>query len=200
MRYDENLIKKIIAELERVPIIRQACTKFGINHSTFYRWMAKYPVFRKRVMSALILGRGKLNDTAESVIVKGIQEQNFKAAAFWLTHNNIRYMGLEKGKHYMMLARQMIDVLDSDPSEEPPDCLGFEKAFEIFRQTEEKSGVKIANKIMEPIIKLLCNEDAGLVDLFYSSYAEWKSTDTYFRDQAKKLGVEYPKEEEEELD
>src|SRR3989344_5258971 len=103
MRYSASLIKEILAELEKIPIIRQACAKVGIDHSTFYRWLFKHPTFHRRVVMAMSLGRKRTTDAADSVILTGIQNKEHRSATFWLTHNEPRYMSLNKDKQYQSI-------------------------------------------------------------------------------------------------
>jgi len=192
MKYSPNITKEIIAELEKVPIIRHVCSKVGIDHSTFYRWMVKHPTFLKKVLAALYLGRKKVNDTAESVIMAGIQNNEFKAAAFWLTHNEERFMSLEKGKYNQMLSKRLVDVLDMDkmPEDYPTT---FEKIFEIHRKFEDEYPAKLIRDLMTPVVQLLCHEDKHLIDIYYASYIEWRNNENDLNEKVEEWGLDLDK-------
>ena len=193
MKYGDTLIKEILAELEKTPIVRQVCIKFGIDHSTFYRWLLKHPTFLKQVMFSLNLGRRKMSDTSESVIMSGVQNKDFKSAAFWLVHNEPRYMSSEKGRHFQTLVDHDLRILNSDF---PSDCMTFEKVYPIFQWTEQAYGSKIAREMMGPIIELLCHNDHKIVDIFYATYAEWEKDKALLDEKIQKSGIECPDEED----
>lgn len=152
MRYSANLVKDILEELEKVPIIRHVCTKVGVDHSTFYRWMLKHPTFFKQVQGALFLGRRKLSDTAESVIVNGIQNNEFKSASFWLVHNDPRYMTHATGQQHQLLNDHMVHLLSTDFTKKYTDYpTTFENIFEAFSKFEKGNGKKVTDTMMAMI-------------------------------------------------
>jgi hypothetical protein len=181
-------VKEILTELERVPIIRNVCVKMGIDHSTFYRWMTRYPEFWKSVTNALWLGRKRMNDAAESVIINGIQNQSIRAATYWLSHNDERFMGLERGKQFERMESKTNYFMSNkaEPKEYP---FTFEKMFEVYEYYEEHMEVDEAKERVRPMIEILFREDAKLVDLFYASYEEWKKEKIKWRAKAKETGV-----------
>lgn len=198
MKYSKNLVKEITTELEKVPLIRHVCTKVGIDHSTFYRWMIRHPTFLKLVQGSLYLGRKKLNDVAESVIINGIQNKEFKSSAFWLVHNDPRYMSHAKGQHYQLLNDHMIHIFQSDLSEEYADYpTTFEKMFNLLYETEEILGEDRAKKMLEPFLTLACHEDLNLIDIFHATYAEWRNNLVEVKSKVKKAGLEDVEEKSE---
>lgn len=187
MKYGVNIMKEIVAELEKVPIIRHVCSKVGIDHSTFYRWMMIHPTFNKNVLVALYTGRRRVNDAAESVILSEIQKNDLKAAVFWLSHNEPRFMTKEKGAYYRSEMMRFTKILDT---EEPSDYPSFEKIFILFDEYEKDYDTELAHKIIRPFVELLCHNDSKLIDVFFASYVEWKNNLTAVEEKAKKIEVD----------
>ncbi len=172
MRYGPNISKQISEELRRVPIIRHVCAKFGIDHSTFYRWMGKHLSFRKEVLAALYFGREFISGTAESVIMRGIQNGEFRSAAYWLSHNEPRYMQKDKGDHYLRLLERDRGIM---MEELPKDDLDFEKVFDMFYKMEKDGyDFEFVQGMTRPIVDLFCVEDKDLPDILYAAYIEWR--------------------------
>lgn len=170
MRYGDDITKRIVKELEVIPNVRYVCNKVGIDHSTFYRWIMRHPTFNKKVLMALFVGREAINGSAETVIIKGVQRGEHKSATFWLSHNDSRYMQKEKGKHYSSLLTRDSDII-SKPVEKGHN---FETMFSIIYDLEKNFEADIAYQIFEPFIKVFCNDEQNLIDIFYASYTEWK--------------------------
>lgn len=82
---------EMIKHLEKVPIIEVACQKTCIGRSTYYRWLKEDPDFRIGAEKALINGRERLNDMAESVVVKKVSEGDLSASKYYLGHNHPNY-------------------------------------------------------------------------------------------------------------
>lgn len=87
-----SLKKKILEELEMLPVVLSICTKHGISRQTYYRWRNEDPEFRKKVEDVLELGRESINELAESKVIQKINDGERWATEYWLTHNNPRYM------------------------------------------------------------------------------------------------------------
>jgi hypothetical protein len=170
MRYGDDITKRIVKELEVIPNVRYVCNKVGIDHSTFYRWIMRHPTFNKKVLMALFVGREAINGSAETVIIKGVQRGEHKSATFWLSHNDSRYMQKEKGKHYSSLLTRDSDIVNK-PVEKGHN---FETMFSIIYDLEKNFEADIAYQIFEPFIKVFCNDEQNLIDIFYASYKEWK--------------------------
>lgn len=182
MRYGDDITKRIVKELEVIPNVRYVCNKVGIDHSTFYRWIMRHPTFNKKVLMALFVGREAINGSAETVIIKGVQRGEHKSATFWLSHNDSRYMQKEKGKHYSSLLNRDSDIV-SKPVEKGHN---FETMFSIIYDLEKNFEADIAYHIFEPFIKVFCNDEQNLIDIFNASYQEWK-IDFEKEEKAKKL-------------
>jgi hypothetical protein len=69
MKYGPKITNEICEELIKTPNIRYVSKKMGIDHSTFYRWMSHHHTFFKVVTSYLEIGRDRMNDVAEGVIM-----------------------------------------------------------------------------------------------------------------------------------
>jgi len=188
MRYGPDIVKEILAELERVPIIRNVCVKMGIDHSTFYRWMTRYPEFWKSVTNALWLGRKRMNDAAESVIINGIQNQSIRAATYWLSHNDERFMGLERGKQFERMESKTNYFMSTEKEPEGYPVT-FEKMFEWYEHSETFMNADKAKEWIRPMIELLFREDAKLVDLFFASYEGWKKDKKKWLAKGKEAGL-----------
>lgn len=71
--------------------MKVACQKAGVPRSTVYRWIKDNSTLAEEIERACFEGRDIINDMAESVLIKKIQEENLGAVRFWLAHNNERY-------------------------------------------------------------------------------------------------------------
>jgi len=172
MIYGPDITKRICEELKKAPNIRHICAKFGIDHSTFYRWMGSHPTFHKNVLASLYFGREYVTGAAESIILKGINIGDFRSASFWLTHNEPRYMQKDKGEHYGKLLEMDYNFMKKV---RPEDEINFEKIFELFQELEGIFPPEYLWKVTKPIIGLFCLDDKDLPDILKASYMEWKS-------------------------
>jgi hypothetical protein len=91
MKKDEETIKLLVEELQKVPIVSVACEKVGISRQTFYRWQNKDLKFRNRMKNAIRIGDESISDLCESKIVELIKEKNFPAARYWLNNRSNRF-------------------------------------------------------------------------------------------------------------
>lgn len=87
----ERIKKKLLEELEKIPIVQYACQKVGISRSTYYRWIEDDKKFSSDADDAQQKGVEIINDMAESKIINKVQEGQFTAITFWLKHNHSRY-------------------------------------------------------------------------------------------------------------
>lgn len=187
MKYNSDLIKQITEELQKVPNIRNVCLKVGIDHSTFYRWLTKHVTFHKEVLAALYVGRKKMCDAAEGVIIAGIQRGDRSSATYYLSHNDERYMGSEKALHHRMLDHTDLKILKSETQ---PKYLTFENLFEFYEKTELAYESPLADRIMKSFIELYCFDDPKLIDIFYSAYLEKKKNNSLVDAKTKEIGLE----------
>ncbi len=118
--------KKLIEELAKTPIVGIACKNAGISRASFYRWKEEDPWFNEQVVSALRIGRGPVNDRAESVFIKEINRGNISAARWWLDkhHEDYRKMSAtEKETSRPSLVNYLKDMIsrrEQEPREPPP--------------------------------------------------------------------------------
>lgn len=189
MRYGPEITKQICEELKKVPLIRHVCAKFGIDHSTFYRWMALYPTFNKDIHASLYYGREHTTGAAESVILKGIQREDYRSASFWLTHNEMRYMQKDKAESFARLVTVQHQLLNEPPE---PDEITFEKVFEMFLKMEKYFSFEQVREITKCAVEFLCRDDKNLLDILYASYGEWKTNRKQVQKFAKESGYPDP--------
>lgn len=83
--------KKLIALLQRAPIIEAAVKRAGISRATYYRWRERDPDFVKAADAALSISRSTINDLAESYLIAQIKDNTLPAITFWLKHNHPKY-------------------------------------------------------------------------------------------------------------
>jgi hypothetical protein len=133
--------------------------------------MTKHFEFHKAVEDAIYFGRKNMNDAAEGVIVSKIQQGDFKAATYWLTHNNERYVSERRVKYFQYLEHWTLELL----KQEVPSDSQFEKLFGHYFVMEELLGPARAREHMETILNVACRHDAALKDIFYAAYAEWSN-------------------------
>ncbi len=84
-------IELLLDQLKRTPIIEIACQKINLPRSTLYRWMNKDEALSKQVDESLNEGKSRVNDLAESQLLKAIQDGNLGAVTFWLRHHKADY-------------------------------------------------------------------------------------------------------------
>lgn len=82
---------KLLELLAETPIVSFACKKVGLDRTTYYRWYKDDIDFRNQADNILSIGRIKINDMAESVIIKKINADDTRCSIFWLEHNEPRY-------------------------------------------------------------------------------------------------------------
>jgi hypothetical protein len=90
-RSKEHDQQKILGHLKELPIKESAYKKVGVSHATFYRWMKEDKDFKRDVQEALMPGRLRITDLAESQLIKAIQEGEKWAIVYWLNNNTNRY-------------------------------------------------------------------------------------------------------------
>lgn len=83
--------KRLLAKLEKTPIIEAACKAVGLPRSTYYRWRKDDPDFAEKCDEVIELSVGRINDLAESQLINAIKHQNMSAITFWLRHHHRSY-------------------------------------------------------------------------------------------------------------
>ncbi len=188
MRYGKDIVKRITEELIKVPSIRHACSKVGINHSTFYRWMGQHFKFHQAVQDALMLGRRNINDAAEGVIISGIQRGDYRSSVYWLSRNNERYVETKQVRYFRFLDYQDRSFLkEKNPG--PPESY-FEYFFSLCFEMETAMGFEFAKNKIKPMVEYVCHDDAQLVDIFFEAYEGWKEKKLGREEKRKQAGIQ----------
>ena len=181
MKYGPRITYQIGEELIKTPNIRYVCKKMGIDHSTFYRWMSHHHTFSKLVTGYIEIGRDRMSESAEGVIIGGIQNGDFKCATYWLSHNSPRYSSSEQEEYLGSVSKKISKMLDEETPENSSESL-FEHYFDIYECMQAVFGLKKAKEKIDIFVKMICHGKPDLEDIFYASYTEWKNN----KDEANK--------------
>ncbi|MFA6094834.1 MAG: hypothetical protein WC757_03040 [Candidatus Paceibacterota bacterium] len=120
---------------------------------------------------SLYLGRQAINGIAETVIIKGVQNNNQSASKFWLTHNEPRFMTKEKANlHENLLSRDLQKI----KSKTDPKDIDFEKIFAAMGTLEKAHSYDLAEGAVRPLLEIFCEYDTDLVEIIFARYEEWK--------------------------
>lgn len=95
----EKQKKALVTELKKTPIVQIACDRVDVGRSTYYDWRAKDRVFARAADRAIEAGRFRVNDIAETHLMKLIQDYNVTAIIFWLKHNHPKYATVNRIIH-----------------------------------------------------------------------------------------------------
>jgi hypothetical protein len=117
---------RFITELEKIPLIAAACRTAGIGRATIYRWQKDDKEFAERVTAAIELGRGDVNDLAESKLIQAIKRGDAWALRYWLEANNKRFYkprkAIEAPRQNRQIQRIQFEVVDKrEPRVYDPD-------------------------------------------------------------------------------
>ena len=88
MKKTKVLVNKLLAEIEKAPVIQVACDKVGISRNTFYRWIKEDSELMGRVSEAMSLGNGLVSDVAISNVLEGIKRKDVMYTKYWLSHKH----------------------------------------------------------------------------------------------------------------
>lgn len=83
--------QRLLAQLEKTPIVEAACNQISLPRSTYYRWRKDDEDFAEACDQTIELSIGRINDLAESQLINAIKNQNMSAITFWLKHHHSRY-------------------------------------------------------------------------------------------------------------
>lgn len=75
--------ERVLSFLAESGIVFYACKKAGVSRETFYTWKED-PVFADRVLTATEHGKSFVNDLALNLLIRSIQNGDFRAAKFQL--------------------------------------------------------------------------------------------------------------------
>lgn len=88
---DDKHRNKVLKELEKYGNISVACTRAGIDRSTFYRWKEADPEFQKQATKMLRYGREGFCDAAEWGLRIAVKAGKIEAIKYVLSHLSPRY-------------------------------------------------------------------------------------------------------------
>lgn len=86
-----RVLKQLLEELKKVPIVQIACEKCGVSRKSFYEWKRKDKKFEKLVEEAMSEGEAFINEMSESQLLQLIKEGNFPSIRFWLNHRHPKF-------------------------------------------------------------------------------------------------------------
>lgn len=182
MKYDEEITKKILKELEDHPNIRRAVKKVGIDHSTYYRWRDSHKEFREKTNKSLSIGTAISTEILEGVLFNKAQQGDVPSIKHWLAHNSKKYMSIDR----LLLYRtgetieikknkksfgMMVASKDND-EEEGKDF--FEEWYRQMYELENEFDFKTANITMDFWLRQIWEKYPELRAVFYSTYDGWK--------------------------
>ena len=81
----------LLAQLAKYPIVETACARVGVGRSTYYDWRQRDRKFRELADKALSGGKSLINDMAESMLIKNIQDGSNTSIIFWLKNHHGDY-------------------------------------------------------------------------------------------------------------
>jgi len=88
MKKTKVLVNKLLAEIEKAPVIQVACDKVGISRNTFYRWIKEDTELMEQVSEAMSLGTGLVSDVAISNVLEGLKRKDPMYTKYWLSHKH----------------------------------------------------------------------------------------------------------------
>lgn len=83
--------KKILRELEKVPIVNNACANANVSRQTFYRWKKEDKEFDSQIKEAISKGEDYINDMAENQLIQNLKSNYFPAIRFWLKSRHKKF-------------------------------------------------------------------------------------------------------------
>ncbi len=89
----ERKKRKLLQELQQMPIVQIACKRVGIPRSTYYRWRQEDAAFATQANEALSQGVDVVNDVAESKVISGVNNGDQRYVFYWLNNRHLAYKG-----------------------------------------------------------------------------------------------------------
>ncbi len=95
-KYVEDKIQedkdRLLAELEKMPVVEVACKRTGIGRATYYRWLKEDKTFSLSARVAQIEGIKLINDAMESTLISlALENRSMGAIRFWLENRHADY-------------------------------------------------------------------------------------------------------------
>lgn len=166
--------KKIIGELQKIPNIRNATERAGIDRSTYYDWKDKDPQFRKKTELAIRKGRENMTDIAEGNLWEALVNKERWATTFCLSRLSDPYMSKSQYSHSAGLDRNLLRLLglrDAQISE----FITFQKSFEILEDMEQILTPSAYKRLFEEFLKRYCDNDKERIKIFLESFDDFKN-------------------------
>lgn len=110
----QRIKQRILEEFVLNPLVEPACRKAGISRATYYRWLEADTDFYDDVEMAQAQGRDRVNDMAESALMKGIRAEDFRSVKYWLDHNHRRYIKKRPAKRPFKKLKAVLKYFDRD--------------------------------------------------------------------------------------
>ncbi len=79
---------RVLEALHKHPIVTSALLKAGVSSSTYYRWREEDEQFKAQSDEAYLSGAMRINDMAESQLIKKIHEGDRVSVTYWLNHRH----------------------------------------------------------------------------------------------------------------
>ncbi len=177
MKYDEEITKKILKELEDHPNIRRAVKKVGIDHSTYYRWRDSHKEFREKTNKSLSIGTAIGIEILEGVLFNKAQQGDFASIKHWLAHNSRKYMSVDRvllydGVGEVRRTKKGSMQVSISSEEEGKDF--FEEWYQKMYDLEIEFDFETANSTMDFWLRQIWEKYPELRIVFYSTYDSWK--------------------------
>lgn len=83
--------KKVLKELQNVPVISVAAKAAGISRQTVYRWMQEDTEFNEAFKKAIKYGVRHINDMSESQLISMIKDGKWPVIKYWLSNHHNDY-------------------------------------------------------------------------------------------------------------
>lgn len=177
MKYDEEITKKILKELEDHPNIRRAVKKVGIDHSTYYRWRDSHKEFREKTNKSLSIGTAIGTEILEGVLFNKAQQGDFASIKHWLAHNSKKYMSTDRLLIYnggeVSRNKKAFGIAPAS-KEISEDQDFFEDWYMKMYELESEFDFKTANTTMDFWLRQIWEKYPELRIVFYSTYDSWK--------------------------
>lgn len=185
MKFSPDLQKRILEELREFPSIRRAAKKVGLHHSTLYKWVNLHPSFGKEVNVAIDYGRDMMVEVAENALLQNVNKGDMGAIKYFLSHNEQRYMTVEKSDQQGFVYRTKQIALKT-PIKDGEDF--FHDLYKHMHLMEEGLGMKpdFVTEWVQTMFRFVWEQDSDLKEVFLAGYPEWKRFEDHRREELRK--------------
>lgn len=165
----EKKKQELVEQLTKTPIVQLACERCDVGRSTYYKWRKEDKIFGRTADHALEAGVFRVNDIAESKLLKLINDDNLTAIIFWLKHNHPKYANVNRVIHEYT-------AYPPDLSLEEKDAIGKMMARMIAYKNTPKFTAEEHKEVIEEELR----EDGDIIEYDASPKPErhkaWKDT------------------------